>query len=444
MIGKEIYSVYQINQKVKQIIEFNLPNQIWIKGEISDFDKRAKSKNIYFELQEKDKTGEKILSKIPCILFESNKALIRSRLIEGKIIGKDNKGMDGLEVCFKVSLNVYVPGGNYSLVIRDLDPMFTLGKLDQHREQIRKNLKEKGLLNLNCEKNKLPLVPLKIGLITQKDSEGYHDFLKRLEEEKIAFKVYFYQSSVQGKKMEGEIISGLKYFSEHRSSIDVVVITRGGGSKSDLRWFDNQKIAESIAFMPLPVITGIGHKTDVSIADMVAYLSQSTPSLIAEFLVKRVNDFLQNIQEKSTSISFITGEKIRFQEQKINHFLENFKNETKNRLQLTSQRFHYLINNIVHQSNHWLKSLQERINTLQLNVPQVSCQVIKKAKEKTARYKMQLNILDPQNIFKRGFSICQINGKLVKSIKAVKLNQELTTVLFDGEIKSKIKDVSKK
>ena len=74
MIGKEIYSVYQINQKVKQIIEFNLPNQIWIKGEISDFDKRAKSKNIYFELKEKDKNGEKILSKISCILFESNKA----------------------------------------------------------------------------------------------------------------------------------------------------------------------------------------------------------------------------------------------------------------------------------------------------------------------------------------------------------------------------------
>ncbi len=444
MAKKEIYSVYQINQKVKQVVEFNLPNQIWVKGEISDFDKRAKSRNIYFELQEKDKTREKIISKISCILFEANKALIRSRLIEGKIIGKNSKGMDGLEVCFKASLNVYAPGGNYSLIIRDLDPMFTLGKLDQRREQIKKNLEKKGLLNLNREKNILPLVPLKIGLIAQKDSEGYHDFLKRLEEEKVAFRIYFYQSSVQGKKMEKEVISGLKYFSKHQKSVDVVVITRGGGSKSDLRWFDNQNIAELSAFMSLPVITGIGHKTDTSITDMVAYLNQPTPSLVAEFLVKRVNDFLQAIQEKSTSISFVTKEKISFQDQRINHLLRNFKNESRNHLQLASQQFHYLTNNIIRQSDYWLKSLQEKIGTLQLSIPQASCQTIKRAKEKIKRYKMQLDILEPQNIFKRGFSICRINGKLIKSIKGVKLNQELSTILLDGEIKSKIKNVSKK
>ncbi|PIV02797.1 MAG: exodeoxyribonuclease VII large subunit, partial [Sulfurimonas sp. CG03_land_8_20_14_0_80_36_25] len=188
-----------------------------------------------------------------------------------------------------------------NIIIKDIDPEYTLGKLAQSREAIIQYLRSKNLLDKN-KRTFLPLVPQIVGLISQLDSEGYTDFISELKKSRLYFKIRFYNASVQGEKVESEICEALDYFNQQQN-VDAVVIVRGGGSKTDLSWFDNKKIAEKIAFMQPPVITGIGHKTDFTITDMVAFSFQQTPSIAATFLIERINDFLGRIDSLSVEIA---------------------------------------------------------------------------------------------------------------------------------------------
>lgn len=416
-VQEKTYTVFELNNEIKQVVEGSFPALIWVQGETAGFDKQKNNIHVYFQLQEKHPDKDEVISVIPATLFNSDLRKVRQKLQEANV-GGDIK--DGIEIRVLCKIDVYPPQGKYSLIIRDIDPAFTLGKLAQSREAIINYLKSKGLLERN-KRIPLPLVPLAIGLITQVNTEGYNDFLSKLQESGFAFKVKFYNSSMQGKKVEPEVSTALDYFSQ-QGGVDVVVITRGGGAKTDLSWFDNKKIAEKIALLNTPVLTGIGHKTDFTICDMVAFSSQQTPSAMATFLVKQVENFLQKIENLSKEIVYGTEDYLKFTQQRLK--------ETRNQVGRESLLF--------------LQYNKERLDRTRVDIPSYCRDLFRNIKDTIDNYKSNIDILDPINTLQRGFSITRIRGEAIKSVNKVKKGQDMLTTVSDGSIKSTVKVTIKK
>lgn len=431
--ANKTYRVFELNQIIKEVIEGSCPYPIWVQGELSDFDKNAQRFNIYFQLSEKDKAKDETLSSIRCVLYESRKARLRQRL---KDAGIRLKGMDGLEVRLKVRLSVSARSGSYLLTVEDIDPSFTLGQLAQNRQRIIKSLEERGLLKKNKDLS-LSLVPLRIGLITN-EGEGYHDFVAKLADSGLAFKVFFYQANVQGARTEKDIVAGIRFFETMIDQIDLLAIVRGGGAAADLSWFDSQLIAESIANFSRPVLTGIGHFTNVSIADLVAHHYLATPTAVAEFLIERVKSFNLRVDYYATQI-----------EQRSRVSLNQARQMVDSQRLLVQRQGKYLISLADHKissCSDWLQRdsarayLQNRqkIDLLSDNISKAVEAIFQEARKQQTGIEERLKLLDPKNILKRGFSVTRFQGRSLKSAQQIKKGDQIETVLFRGKIKSSV------
>lgn len=235
--------------------------------------------HVYFELVEKGERDE-VCGKLDAVVWKGDWMRVQRALsATGQKLG------EGMQIRCRGSLDFYGPGGRLQLCIREIDPTFTLGLLEIRRRETLAALQAAGLMELN---RSLPLseLPLTIALITSHGSAAWHDFLSGLRESGYGFRVLFVQASVQGREAEREVVSALASLAG--VPIACAVLIRGGGSRSDLAVFDSRAIAEAIARAPFPVLAGLGHEIDTSIADLVAHATFKTPTKVAEFLVERI------------------------------------------------------------------------------------------------------------------------------------------------------------
>ncbi len=235
--------------------------------------------HLYFELIEKGEEDE-IVGKLEAVAWRNDYQKIRQILADS-----GQELAEGQEIRCRAGIDFYGPFGRLQLVVREVDPVFTLGLLARRRRETLEALKAAGLLTRNSE---LPLteLPLRLALITSEGSAAYHDFLSTLQESSYGFRVLFIHASVQGREAEREVASALGSLA--RLEIDCAVLIRGGGSRADLAVFDSRRIAEAVARAPVPVLTGLGHEIDQSIADLTAHTALITPTKVAEYLVDRV------------------------------------------------------------------------------------------------------------------------------------------------------------
>lgn len=251
---------------------------MWVAGEVQRF--RASPRgHLYFELVEKGLRDE-IVGKLEGVIWKTD-----WQRVQRLLAASGQKLADGVTLRCRGGLDFYAPGGRLQLVVREIDPVFTLGLLEQRRQETLQALAAAGLVERN-KSLELPDVPLRIALITSHESAAYHDFLSCLRESGYGFRVVFFHASVQGKEAEREVVSALRALAG--LPVDCAVLIRGGGSRTDLAAFDSRAIAEAVALAPLPVLTGLGHETDQSIADLVAHTSLKTPTKVAEQLIETV------------------------------------------------------------------------------------------------------------------------------------------------------------
>jgi exodeoxyribonuclease VII large subunit len=271
------YSVSQLCGEVRDFLGEAF-SSVWVVGEAQRV-RPSQRGHLYFELVEKGERDE-IVGKLEGVIWKND--LLRVR----RLLGASGQQIaEGMQIRVRGSLDFYAPGGRLQLCIKDVDPAFTLGLLEQRRRETLAALAAAGLMERN-RALELPDLPLDIALITSYDSAAYHDFLSGLQESGYGFRVIFVHASVQGKEAEREVVSALA--SLRGLPIGLAVVIRGGGSRSDLAVFDSRAIAEAIAAAPFPVLAGLGHEIDRSIADMVAHTSFKTPTKVAEFLVEQV------------------------------------------------------------------------------------------------------------------------------------------------------------
>jgi exodeoxyribonuclease VII large subunit len=408
----EYLSLSDINFLVKEAIRGNLPDQYWIRAEISEMKINA-SGHCYLEFVEKDPHSGYLSAKAQGRIWANTFRMLRP-YFENET-GQSFRA--GLKVLVKVSVDFHEVYG-YSLTVSDIDPAFTMGDMMQQRAAVIKQLEADGVLTLNKELE-LSLLPKRIAVISSKTASGYEDFMNQLKLNgaEFNFKVKLFPALMQGSQTEESVISALNNIYEVYEQYDAVVIIRGGGAVSDLSCFDSYLLVACCAQFPIPIITGIGHEKDNSVTDIVAHTRVKTPTAAAEFLINRMKDAEENV-------FFIENAII----QKVSGLLLT----EKNRLLSIASQFPILVMQLHAKSISRLEKTEQAIYSSAVNL-------LTQQKHKLQLFEQIVSSESPEKILKKGYTITVKDGKIIKNSAQLKKGEQITTRFADGNIESIVK-----
>lgn len=432
---ERVFTILELNQIVRNLIRTEFPESLWVCGEIQDFRASRDKRHIYFNLVQKHPEADEIVAKVNVVIFENKKQEIFDKLKE---LGSDFELRNDIEVKLKCELDFYPRAGSFSLIVIDLDPYYTLGKLAQGRKKIIEELRLRGLL----EKNKLLKIssaPLRVGLITASDSAAYHDFIHELEISSFGFKVFLCNCYMQGQYVSEDVVGAINFFNKAHLELDVMVLTRGGGSSADLSWFDSKAIAEAVSLSRIPVITALGHEINVTVADMVAHTSVKTPTKAAQFLVGMINEFVERLDYLKERILLKTKDYVDSAKHRLEAIAVKFESRLPGYFQTHKEELlktQYTMCNAVEgflgvQKQHLTRDFE--LLELYAN------KLFKNFKNEVQYIETQICLLDPRNVLKRGYSITLKDGKALKSSEFVNEKEVIKTILYKGNLLSEVK-----
>lgn len=432
-------TVSQLNQKVQGALQRAFPNSLWLVGEISGFNKARHRSVVGFELVERDEWGKES-SRLKAVLFGRTLRELEERLAQA---GAPFQLEDEIQirVCGRVEL--YVPWGSYQFVIEDLDLAYTLGEAARRQEELRRRLDEEGLLERN-RSLPFPLLPMRVGLVTSLNSDAYHDVLRTLEESGLAFEVMVHGARVQGRQTEPSVLNALDWFRAHAAEFDVLLICRGGGSRTDLAWFDSEAIARAVATFPIPVVVGIGHERDMSLLDFVGWRAK-TPTAAAGLLVERVLEArevvesrLERILEHAREILEGSSSDLEEQARQIPLVANDLLEQRARTLQDAARRLRL-------GAGRDLSSASRRVDEIASRLGRsASWHLVRESERVEARGRLLL-LLDPRRVVERGYAILRTEtGAVLKDPAHAPSGTTLTAELKRGALRLRSEGPEKK
>ena len=407
----ETITLQELNGRVKSTLQFEMPDAYWVQAEISGISPSSQG-HCYLELVQKDTTGRTFLAKAKANVW-------RGTWLKLKPYFEAETG-ETLKVGMKVLLQVTVTFHEvygYSLVVQDIDPTYTMGDMARRRKEILDQLARDGVIGLNHELE-IPLLPQRIAVLSSATAAGYGDFCNQLANNIYGFKFYvkLFQAAMQGDDVERSVIAALNAVAMRRDDFDVVIIIRGGGAVSELSCFDSYDLAFNIANFPLPVITGIGHERDDTVADVVAHTKVKTPTAAAEFIISRVFDTAQVLETLERRLGDAVTERMNAE----NVRLERLQQKLPSLFAVLKVRHEQLLENMWNRSVNGVRNL--------LTAQSHRLELVEKS----------ITAADPSLILKRGFSLTRCNGHVVSRVSDLKPGDHITTVLADGSVESEI------
>jgi len=477
MSKTKFYNLSTITSRIQQILQPHIEKLFWVKAEISSG--RERGGTFYCDLVETNKNG-KILAKIRCNIWNRDLDRIKKDFKKHDL---ELKLDDGTSVGLQCSLQ-YHPTYGLSLNAIDADPAFALGELELKKKEILNRLIKEGLLE--PQKNLFtPMLPQRIGLITSQGSAAYNDFIKTLNSSDFGFKIYLTDCVVQGDRTEQMILKALEKL--ERIKIDLVVIIRGGGSKTELFSLDNEAIAREIAAYKLPVWTGIGHEIDISILDHVANRYFKTPTAVAEEIVARYTEMKRRLDEAKNRFSSTWSYRLEMDKRWLSEaktgLLQGVRkliDATRNVLTKNANALSLKVSNRVFNEKSNLSIAKKMITTIPSKIVsqakvknQDTLQKIKNACQRYFAEKQRIlsqskirfsidrfiqrinnektkldskfaviRVSDPKTSLNRGFSIVyKENGEILKSVLNINIDEILNTEIKDGQIKSIVQQI---
>ena len=298
---RRFFPLSAITKRINELLEPAISKQFWVKAEISTGRERGGA--FYCDLIESD-AGGRIVAKISCTIWQRDLATIKETF---RLKNMDLVLTNGTVVGFLCSLQ-FSPQYGLSLRVIDADPSIALGEMELKKREIIERLQKEGLFTPNKERF-VPLLPLRLGLITSAGSAAYNDFVQTLTMSGYGFKIYLADAMVQGDQTEKSVLRAMDALA--RLDVDLVFIVRGGGSKTDLYFLDNEAIARRIAGYAKPVWTGIGHEIDTSVLDYVANRSFKTPTAAAEELIARFVQMRRQLDESSNALKTVWAYRLK-------------------------------------------------------------------------------------------------------------------------------------
>jgi exodeoxyribonuclease VII large subunit len=271
------FSVTELVEGVRAAVAARFGGPLWVHGEIAGI-KRGRNGHVWFDLVDRDDKGA-VVASMPVVLWSSVRMGVNAQLKRAGSIRMD----DGVRIRIFGPLDLWAPSGRIQLQMQGIDPTYTLGLLASERDRVLRALAADGLLERN-RALPMPLVPRRIGLVTAAGSAAEADVLQTLADSGLAWEVVLVDARVQGAGSERSVAAALVAAAE--AGVDVVALVRGGGARTDLATFDHELVARTIAGLDVPVLTGIGHEIDTSVADAVAHGAHKTPTACAGALVE--------------------------------------------------------------------------------------------------------------------------------------------------------------
>ena len=388
-------TLYSLNNLVHEAVSVALPARYWVTGELSEV-REAANGHCYIELVQRDEATGTLVAKARGTIWSRVYSLLRPYFLEQT----GNHFSQGLKVLLQVSVNFHELYG-YTLDVCDIEPAYTIGDMARKRQLVIKRLADEGVIGLNKELQ-FPLLPQRVAVISSYTAAGYGDFCDQLHNNAYGFVFYtkLFPAPMQGNGVEDGIIGALDRIARNSELWDVVVIIRGGGAVSELSCFDTYELANNCAQFPLPIITGIGHRRDESVLDIVAHTSAKTPTAAAELLVHAM----------------------LAQAQWIATVQQDVVDAVRNRMA---------------GEKHRLQSLVQRL-------PVATALFMQGMHHKLDLWQKYMDASSPERILSLGYSITRVNGRAVRSIVDVIPGDDITTTVVGGEFTSKIIDKNSK
>lgn len=381
------YSLSELCAEIQEVVENDLLERYWVRAEIASLSARG---HCYMELVEKAEDNM-LAAKVRATCWNNVYSLLSAYFIQetGQALRV------GMQVLVEVNVTFH-PVYGLSLNIWNIDPTYTQGDLAKQRQATIRRLTEDGVMELQ-QSLEIPTLVRKVAVISAADAAGYGDFCDQLKNNRFGFRfeLSLFAATMQGDHAPRSIIQALGKIASKEEKWDIVVIIRGGGATTDLGCFDDYELASHCAQFPLPILSGIGHTRDISIVDMVTHTSVKTPTAAAEWLIERVAEQVERVNQLEVRLQRATQYAV---------VQEN------NKLQAYLQRMSYSAQRLIMQEQN---NLQMWGKTIELH--------------------------SPERIFKMGYSLTTLNGKPVMKKEDVKDGDVLKTYVQDGVVESVVK-----
>lgn len=418
--------------------------QVWISGEISNFTQPA-SGHWYFTL--KDDTAQ-----VRCAMFRNSNRRVTFRPQHGQ------------QVLVRANITLYEPRGDYQIIVESMQPAGE-GLLQQKYEQLKAKLQAEGLFDLQYKKS-LPSPAHCVGVITSKTGAALHDILHVLKRRDPSLPVIIYPTAVQGDDAPGQIVRAIE-LANKRNECDVLIVGRGGGSLEDLWSFNDERVARAIFASRIPVVSAVGHETDVTIADFVADLRAPTPSAAAEMVSRNQQELLRQIQSVQQRLGMAMDYFLANRTRRLtllHHRLQQQHPQLRLARQQTAlerlqQRMNLAIDSQIKRTNKRQVRLLQRLNQQnpQPRIHRVQSRIqhlehrlaehvhsrLSAMRERFGNAVTHLEAVSPLSTLARGYSVTTVtDGKVLKKVKQVKTGDVMTTRLEDGWVKSEVKGIT--
>jgi len=474
------FSLFELQQSVKNGLDDIFPLPVWVKAEISEMTIN-RSGHCYLDLIETEQGTDTVIARSRATIWSYTFRMLRPyfETTTGQAFSQ------GLKVLVQAKIEYHEVYG-FSLNIRDIDPVYTLGDMARQRREIIRRLEEDGVLDMNKELE-LPLVPQRIAVISSPTAAGLQDFTDQLHNNpnKFVFYTKLFPAVMQGAEASPSIRAALDRIYLYEDMFDAVVIIRGGGAQIDLACFDQYELASHVAQFPLPVITGIGHDKDDTVVDLVAHTRMKTPTAVAEFLISGAQRFETELAELEKQFVELVNDQLDENASRLvdaadqlNMLVNRMLVEQRNRLaiaqlQLKNSMESFLkarqailkqkvvevknkTNRFVTRQQHLLDQSGNKLNFVfreqvlksknQLTQFQHLIKIrvldrIRTEKKSLISTQEKLRLVDPMNVLKRGYSLTMVNGKIVKSVNQINVDDRLETKLNDGIVESNVENV---
>jgi exodeoxyribonuclease VII large subunit len=452
----QVYSLLKLNQALQGLIERELGQRLfWVKAEIAQFT-ASKAGHAYLELIEEVEGVKK--ASMQAIIWSTNLSQLKLKL--GHNFSSLLKA--GSEIVFLCRIEYHEIFG-LKLRISDVDLSYTLGELEKRKQKNIEILKTEGLFQLNKQSIE-GLIIQRIALITSSQAAAYQDFQQHLlrNEQGYKFVIDHFESKVQGADSPQTLMAALGKI--NLENYDAVAFIRGGGSKLDLDAFNDLSLCRAVAQINIPVLTGIGHESDLSILDMIVKSPHSTPTALADYLLDKMQNFENQILETFNHIRRSASQRINLQRLKLERYAEVLAKYPISSIQQKRGIIHHNAGALIRLSAEkindnevLLKIFQQRLTHHPLaKLKDVEVQKLNAVQARLAqildyRLKVQLNniqrigeaikLVKPENTLKRGYSISRVNGKAVKDSHELQIGAVIETTLFKGKVISEIKSI---
>src|SRR5690606_33580794 len=432
---KTVFTLAEVARSIQKTIKERYKSVYWVKAEMNKLNHYSHSGHCYPELVEK--RGGQVIAEIRSVLWKDDYQRINRRFIESTKEPLKN----GITILFQATIS-YDPVYGLTLRILDIDPVHTLGELQREKLESINRLKAEGVFTAN-KSLAFPVVPKRLAIISVETSKGYADFLKILRHNPwgYLFEQTLFPALLQGDKSVQAIIDQLGNIARQREAYDVVAIIRGGGGDVGLSSYNHYELAATIARFPIPVLTGIGHSTNETVSEMVAYQNAITPTELADFLIQRFHRFAEPVNQARATIMRKTEQLLAQERDKLENQTRYFRLHSMHLVGGLQKVLEHAAARIDLVSTSHLRQEQQRLNNMARNLEAVTSVHLKDIRSHLQAIEKTVHLLDPLHVLQRGYSITRLNGAALKSTDTVKAGDVIETVLARGSVMSKIHEL---